>query len=59
VLSTTPPPIRHRPIRLLGWYSIRLGLREDPLSGGLPFCCLDLLASALGWSVLAHPYLRW
>ncbi|MEU4565862.1 hypothetical protein [Micromonospora sp. NPDC023956] len=59
MLSTTPPPIRHRPIRLLGWYSIRFGLRENPLPGGLAFRCLDLLASALGRIFLAHPYLRW
>jgi hypothetical protein len=59
VLSTTPPPIRHRPSSFLGWYSICFSLRENPLPGGLAFRCLDLLASALGWSVLAHPYLRW
>jgi hypothetical protein len=46
-------------MNLLGRYSIRLGLRENPPSGSLAFCCLDLLASALGWNVLAHPYLRW
>src|SRR4051812_2987341 len=59
LLSTTPPPVRHRPGRLLGRYPFLLGQRQDPSLGGFPFRLLDLLASALDRTGVAHPHLRW